>query len=115
MTMKKLSIVYAVALLLVSINVFAEPHLDEAIKHASAALEHGKAGHASVLVEHATPALEHTMAGALVAKGAAKSHTDYAVADLEEAIKHGKEGNEHAGVATTYVESALEHLKAANK
>jgi Small metal-binding protein len=113
--MKKLTVVYAVSLLFLSLNVFAEPHLDEAIKHATAAVEHGKAGHASVLVEHATPALEHALAGALIARGVAKSHTDYAVTDLEQAIKHGKEGDAHAGVATTYAETALEHLKAANK
>jgi hypothetical protein len=113
--MKKLTLVWGSVLLLFSAAIFAEPHLDEAIKHATAAIEHGKAGHASVLVEHATPALEHAMAGALVARGVAKSHTDYAITDLEEAIKHGKEGNEHAGVATTYAETALEHLKAANK
>jgi len=113
--MKKITLIYGAALLLLATAVFAEPHLDEAIKHATAAVEHGKAGHASVLVEHATPALEHTMAGALVAKGAAKSHTDNAITDLEEAIKHGKEGDAHVGVATTYAETALEHLKAANK
>jgi hypothetical protein len=115
MTMKKLPVVYASALLLLSMNVFADPHFDEAIKHATAAVEHGKMGHASVLVEHAAPALEHTLAGALTAKGLAKSHADNAVTDLEEAIKHGKEGDKHAGVATTYAETALEHLKAANK
>ncbi|MEQ1557867.1 MAG: small metal-binding protein SmbP [Methyloglobulus sp.] len=113
--MKKSTSVFGSALFLLSAAVFAEPHLDEAIKHATAAAEHGKAGHASVLVEHATPALEHAMAGALVARGVAKSHTDNAVVDLEEAIKHGKEGDKHVGVATTYAETALEHLKAANK
>lgn len=113
--MKTLKVVYASGLLLLSLNAFADPHFDEAIKHATAAVEHGKAGHASVLVEHATPALEHTLAGALNAKGMAKSHADSAVTDLEEAIKHGKEGEAHVGVATTYAETALEHLKAANK
>lgn len=113
--MKKLTLACGTALLLLSAAVFAEPHLDEAIKHATAAVEHGKMGHASVLVEHATPALEHAMAGALIARGVAKSHTDNAITDLEEAIKHGKEGDKHAGVATTYAETALEHLKAANK
>ena len=113
--MKKLTVAYAVSLLFLSMSVFAEPHLDQAIEHATAAVEHGKAGHPAVLVEHAVPALEHTMAGALIARGAAKSHTDYAVTDLDEAIKHGKEGDAHVGVATTYAETALEHLKAANK
>jgi hypothetical protein len=113
--MKKSTLAYTIGLLLLSLNVFADPHFDEAIKHATAAVEHSKMGHASVLVEHATPALEHTLAGVLNAKGLAKSHADNAITDLEQAIKHGKEGNEHAGVATTYAETALEHLKAANK
>lgn len=114
--MKQLSVVSASALLLFSMNVLAvDPHLDEAIKHTTAAIEHGKAGHASVLVEHATPALEHTMAGAIAAKGMGLSHVNSAITDLEEAIKHGKEGDAHVGVATTYAETALEHLKAANK
>jgi Small metal-binding protein len=111
--MKIKSVLFASGLLLLSLSVFADPHFDEAIKHASAAVEHGKAGHASVLVEHATPALEHTLAGALNAKGLPKSHADMAVTDLEEAIKHGKEN--HADIATTYAEAALGHLKEANK
>jgi Small metal-binding protein len=113
--MKKLTVASAAALLFVGMNVLAEPHLDQAIEHATAAVEHGKAGHASVLVEHAVPAMEHAMAADLVAKGLAKSHTENAIVDLEEAIKHGKEGKGHEGVATTYAETALEHLKAANK
>lgn len=113
--MKSIKVIYASVLMLISAAAFANPHFDEAIKHATAAVEHGKAGHPSVLVEHATPALEHALAGALEAKGLAKSHADSAVTDLEEAIKHGKEGEAHVGVATTYAETALEHLKAANK
>ncbi|MSS75867.1 MAG: metal-binding protein SmbP [Methyloglobulus sp.] len=113
--MKKLTIVSASALLLLSMSVFADPHIDQAIEHTNAAIEHGKAGHASVVLEHARPALEHAMAGAVVAKGAAKSHMDYAMTDLEETIKHAKEGDGHAGVATRYAETALGHLKAANK
>jgi hypothetical protein len=113
MIMKKLTVVYAVVLLLLGMNVFAEPHLDAAIEHTTAAIEHGKAGHASVLVEHAVPALEHTLAAALVVRGVARSHADSAVTDLEEAIKHGKEGDKHADVATTYAETALERLNKA--
>lgn len=100
-------------LLFVSAFAFAEPHLDEAIKHATAAVDHGKQGHASVLVEHAGPALEHALAADIVAHGPAKGHMADAITDLEEAVKHGKMG--HAPVATTYAETALEHLKAAAK
>ena len=113
--MKKLPVLFAGTLFVMSMNVFADPHFDEAIKHATAAVEHGKMGHASVLVEHAGPALEHTLAGALNAKGVSKSHADNAITDLEQAIKHGKEGDKHAGVATTYADAALNHLKEANK
>ena len=113
--MKKLTLVCGTALLLASAAIFADPHFDQAIEHATAAVEHGKMGHSSVLVEHATPALEHALAGALNAKGVAKSHADNAIADLEQAIKHGKEGKGHESVATTYAETALEHLKEANK
>ena len=70
--MKMLRVVSASALLLLSINAFAETHLDQAIEHTTAAVEHGKAGHASVVLEHARPALEHAMAGALIAKGPSK-------------------------------------------
>lgn len=113
--MKKLTVVYALTLLLFGVNVYADPHLDQAIEHATAAVEHGKMGHASVLVEHAVPAFEHAMTAVITMKGLALSHTNNAITDLEEAIKHGKKGDAHAGVATTYAETALEHLKAANK
>ncbi len=111
--MKKLTLIGSASLLVLSMAAFAEPHLDEAITHATAAVEHGKQGHASVLVEHATPALEHTLNAATVAHGPSKGHVNNAITDLEEAVKHGKMG--HAPVATTYAETALEHLKAANK
>ncbi len=110
--MKKLTFL-SIAYLFFASVAFAEPHLDEAITHATAAVDHGKQGHASVLVEHAAPALEHTLSAATVAHGPSKGHVNNAIADLEEAVKHGKMG--HADVATTYAETALEHLKAANK
>jgi hypothetical protein len=111
--MKKVRMIYGASLLLLSAAVFADPHLDEAIKHTTAAVEHGKMGHASVLVEHAVPALEHTMTAVIAAKGLSLSHINNAITDLEETIKHGKKG--HAEIATTYAETSLEHLKAANK
>ena len=109
--MKK--IIFASIFLLFSAAVFAEPHLDEAIKHTTAAVDHGKQGHASVLVEHAGPALEHALAAQIITHGPAKGHMDSAVTDLEEAVKHGKMN--HANIATTYAETALGHLKAAAK
>ena len=53
------------------------------------------------------------MAASVTAKGLSRTKVEAAMADLEEAIKHGK--LDHADVATTYVEAALEDLQAANK
>lgn len=110
--MKKLTQLSVSALFFISLNAFADPHLDEAISHATAALESGKSGHSSVLVEHARPALEHAMAASVTTKGLARTKIEAAMKDLEEAIKHGK--SLHADIATTYMEAALEDLQAAN-
>jgi len=56
-----------------SMNVFANPHFEEAIKHASAAAQ---AGDSSKI-------FEHTMASALTAKGLTKTHTDEATKALD--------------------------------
>lgn len=108
--MKKILLTYASSLLLVSMNAFANPHYDEAIKHATAAAQ---AGEASKIIEHTLPALEHTMAGALTAKGITKSHTDEATKALETALDLAKAKKTEA--ATASVQAAVEHLKAANK
>ena len=92
-----------------TMDVFASPHYDEAIKHVSAA---AGAGDAAKIVEHTLPALEHTMVGALNAKGLTKSHTDEAVKALEAALDLVK--NKKATEATASVQAAVEHLKAAN-
>lgn len=42
--MKKLTVASAVTLLLLSMNVVADPHVDEAITLTTAAIEQGKAG-----------------------------------------------------------------------
>ena len=108
--MKKLTVVYASLLFLSSINVFANPHYDEAIKHATAA---SQAGDTAQIIEHTLPALEHTMSGALTAKGLTKTHTDAATSALEKALDlaKAKKSNE----ATASAKEAVEHLKAANK
>ncbi|NOU20881.1 MAG: hypothetical protein HOO93_03670 [Methyloglobulus sp.] len=108
--MKKILLTYASSLLLVSMNAFANPHYDEAIKHATAAAQ---AGEASKIIEHTLPALEHTMAGALTAKGITKTHTDEATKALETALDLAKAKKTEA--ATASVQAAVEHLKAANK
>ncbi len=107
--MKKL-VVYTSTLLFLSMNAFAEPHLDEAIKHATAA---SQAGDAAGVVEHSLPALEHAMSSALNAKGVTKTHTDEAIKALEKAIDFGK--NKKSQDATASAQDAVEHLKTANK
>ncbi len=108
--MKKLILTFASSMLFVSMNVFAEPHLDEAIKHASAA---AGSDDAAQIVEHALPALEHTMSAALNAKGLTKSHIDEAVKALEKGLDAAK--NKKAEDAKSSVQAAVEHLTAANK
>lgn len=108
--MKKLILTFASSILFVSMNVFADPHLDEAIKHASAA---AGAGDAPQIVEHTLPALEHTMAYALTAKGLKKSHSDEAVKALEKGLDLAK--NKKAEDAKASVQAAVDHLTAANK
>ena len=108
--MKKITLTYASTLLFLSMNVFANPHYDEAIKHATAATQ---AGDASKIVEHTLPALEHTMAGALTAKGLEKTHADEATKALESALDLARAKKTEN--ATASAQSAVEHLKAANK
>lgn len=111
--MKKVTQISAIALFLTSSTIFANPHLDEAITHANAAIENGKSGHSSVLVDHARPALEHAMAASVQSKGLSRTKIEDAMKDLEEAIKHGEKL--HADVAITYMVAALEDLQVANK
>ncbi len=108
--MKNITLTVASYLMMLSVNVFADPHYDEAIKHATTAAQ---AGDAAKIVEHTLPALEHTMSGALNAKGLTKSHTDEAVKALEKALDLAR--NKKAEDATASLQAAIEHLKAANK
>jgi hypothetical protein len=108
--MKKNIITYASLLFVFSTSVFANPHYDEAIKHATAA---SQAGDTSKIIEHALPALEHTMAGALTAKGVTKTHVDEATKALEKTLDLAKA--KKASEATASAQAAVEHLKAANK
>lgn len=111
--MKKLASVFVVLFLVLSFGVFAEEHLDEALKHANAAVAEGQDGKALSLVEHAKLAMEHSLAASIVAKGVPKGHIDMASELLQDAIDHGNLG--HADLATKSAEEAVEHLKAANK
>ena len=108
--MKKIKLTSAIAILFFNVAVFAEPHLDEAIKHASAA---GQANDAASISEHTVSALEHAMAGSLIAKGAARTHADEGVKALENALASAKA--KKTDNAKSSISSALEHLKAANK
>ena len=108
--MKITTLTYASSLLFLSMNVFANPHYDEAIKHATAAAQ---AGDSAAIIEHALPALEHTMSGALTAKGITKTHSDEATKALETALDLAK--NKKAEDAKASAQAAVEHLTAANK
>lgn len=108
--MKKLASLCAGLFLILSSAVFAQDHTSDALEHAKAAVEHGKAGHAPVLVEHAKLALEHTLAGSLVAKGKAKNHLDAAAKSLQDSIDQG--GLDQTQAATKAAEEAVGHLKA---
>jgi hypothetical protein len=108
--MKKIKLISASSLLLLGMNAFANPHYDEALKHAIAAAQ---AGDSSKIIEHTLPALEHTMAGALTAKGLTRTHAQEATKALETALDLAK--NKKAEDASASVKSAVEHLKVANK
>ncbi|MGZ5621021.1 MAG: small metal-binding protein SmbP [Methylobacter sp.] len=112
--MKKLASACASLLLVLSTSVFAEASsTEQALKHASEAVTHGKAGHTPLLLEHAKAALEDALVAAIVAKGVSKNHLEAGAKELQESIDHGTMG--HVGVATTHAEAAVEHIKASKK
>lgn len=108
--MKIITFTCASSLVFLSMSVVADPHFEEAIKHASAAAQ---ASENAKIIEHALPALEHTMAGALTAKGLTKTHADEATKALETALDQAKAKKTDAASASA--KSAVEHLNAANK
>jgi len=112
--MKKIASIFAGLFLISSAAVFAgEDHAAEAMTHAKAAVEHGKAGHPNVLVDHAKLALEHALAGSLSAHGAAKNHLDAAANSLQSAIDQG--GLDKTAEATKAAEEAISHIQASTK
>jgi Small metal-binding protein len=108
--MKKIILTSTTALLFSCLNVFAEPHLDEAITHATAAAQ---ASGQEKLLEHARPALEHATAAALIARGVSLAHANDGVKALEDAIAKAKA--KKTDEAQKLANSAVAHLKAANK
>ena len=81
-----------------------QQNLQDALKLAKEAVDHGKQGHAGALLTSAEAALEHAR------KAGKSSHVDQGIAELNQAIEHGKAG--HADVATTHAEQAVTHLSA---
>lgn len=77
-------------------------NVQDAIKHATEAVGHGKQGNAEKLVIHAEVSLQQA------ARGGKDRHLDEAITNLKEAVEHGKTG--HADLATKYAESAVTHL-----
>jgi hypothetical protein len=114
--MKKITLIGAALLGLLSVSALAEEHADAALKHTHMAIQYGKAEHNAILTTHAKEALTHAKAASEVASGEAKTHMDAAVKSLESAIEHGKmKGKEHARAATKAAEEAAEHIKAGNQ
>jgi hypothetical protein len=114
--MKKIILIGAALLVLVSSAVFAEKHADAALKQTQMAVERGKAGHGPIMLQHANEALIHAKKAAEVAKGESKTHMDAAVKSLESSIEHGKMGGaEHVEAATKAALEAEEHIKAGNQ
>jgi hypothetical protein len=107
--MKKLIFLCVSLLLILNTAAYANEQADDALMHAKAAVEEGKAGHTQLLSDHAQSALEDTLAGSLVAKGVAKNHLDSAVKSLQDAID--KAGLGHAGTATKSAQEAVWHIK----
>lgn len=108
--MKKIILTIACSFFFLGVEAWADPHFDEAIKHASAAAQ---ANDNAGIIEHSLAALEHTMSGALTAKGLVKTHTDEATKALESAVDQAKAKKLEA--ASAAAKSAVDHLKAANK
>ena len=78
----------------------AESHMEQALKHAEAAV---KAADGKAIAEHAEVAKTHAKA--------ADEHLNVGITSLEGAIEHGKMG--HADLAKKAAEEAVTHLKAA--
>ena len=108
--MKKIILTSATALLFSCFNVFAEPHLVEAIKHATAA---SQADDKDKILEHARPALEEATAAALIVRGVPLAHANEGVKALEDAIAKAK--SKKTDEAKKLASSAVGHLTAANK
>jgi len=114
--MKKITLIGAALLGLLSAPVFAEEHADAALEHTNMAIQYGKAEHNPILVTHAKEALTHAKVAVELANGESKTHLEAAVKSLESAIDHGKmKGKEHGKLATKAAEAAAEHIKAGNQ
>jgi len=114
--MKKITLIGAALLGLLSAPVFAEEHADAALEHTNMAIQYGKGGHNPILVTHAKEALEHAKVADALASGESKTHLDAAIKSLETAIDHGKmKGKDHGKLAVKAAEAAAEHIKAGNQ
>jgi len=96
-----------------SAGVFAEPSLDEALKHAEAALAEGHKNNAAKLAVHAKGALDSALTASIVAKSISKNHINAASEVLQKAIDDASLNQDAA--ATKAVEEAVAHLKQAKK
>ncbi|MGR9086481.1 MAG: small metal-binding protein SmbP [Gammaproteobacteria bacterium] len=110
--MKKIAMSAALLVFLCA-DAFAETEAEAALDHTRMAIEHGKAGHGSMLAEHAAEALTHAQKASETATGDARAHFGAAVIALESAINHGKmDATEHVDAAVGAAEQAEEHIRA---
>ena len=114
--MKKILLIGAALLGLLSSPVFAEEHIDSALEHTNMAIQYGKAEHNQILVTHLKEALAQAKLADALVDGESKTHVDAAIKSLESALEHGKmRGKDHVKLATKAAQAAAEHLKAGNK
>jgi len=111
--MKHVKKIVAGFLLIFSLSVLADAHVDEAIVHCNEAVAHAKFRHSGMIKEHADNALKHARMAETSVPPAAKPHVAAAIVELEKAIKHSSMGD--AEIAEKALNEALMHLKAAQK
>lgn len=99
--MKFTGLCASIILTLCSFGAYAaESHMEQALKHAEAAV---KSDDGKAIAEHAGTAKSHAKV--------ANEHLTAGITSLDAAIDHGKQG--HAELAKKSAEEAVTHLKAA--
>jgi hypothetical protein len=96
-------------MMLFSLNVIADDHLDQAIQRAEAAV---RANDGKILVQYATDSKVHAT-DAKRDKTIDATHIEEGIKSLDDAMKEGKDGNTEAAKKATA--DAIKHFKQARK